>query len=77
MYGKRLIVSLIDQYAADEPEKLYASIPTNEGTSPKGSKTSRMPNQQTRSIMPLGGWILLLAKVMGVSSLLRTLDPRI
>lgn len=35
MYGKRLIVSLIDQYAADESEKLYASIPTNEGTSPR------------------------------------------
>ena len=30
IYGKRLIVSSIDQCAADEPEKLYASVPRNE-----------------------------------------------
>lgn len=29
IYGKRLIVSLIDQYAADELEKLSASVPRN------------------------------------------------
>lgn len=38
MYGKRLIVSLIDQYAADEPEKLYASVPRNEEDLSQGFK---------------------------------------
>lgn len=38
IYGKRLIVSLIDQCAADEPEKLYASVPRNEEDLSQGFK---------------------------------------
>lgn len=38
MYGKRLIVSLIGQYAVDEPEKLYASMPRNEEDLSQGFK---------------------------------------
>lgn len=38
MYGKRLIVSLIDQYAADEPEKIYALVPRHEEDLSQGFK---------------------------------------
>lgn len=37
-HGKRLVVSLIDQYSKDTPERVWASIPQDESNLAKGFK---------------------------------------
>lgn len=37
-YGKRLIVSLIDQYSKEAPDRVWASAPQDEGNLTKGFK---------------------------------------
>lgn len=38
LYGKRLIVSLIDQYSKEAPERVWASVPQDENNLAKGFK---------------------------------------
>lgn len=37
-YGKRLVVSLIDQYSRESPERVWASVPQDESNLAKGFK---------------------------------------
>ena len=37
-YGKRLVVSLIDQYSKEAPERVWASVPQDESDLAKGFK---------------------------------------